>query len=120
MFPTDAYMYSYTLLGNGVSGNVNRGLGQMSGVPFKLTSVRNPAEKLMLVEEPASSDPSDMPIPGSTKIVDDGRWEPKNDGSGNLLTRRHNAKATVNFADGHARPVPWQFGTNDLHIDPLF
>ena len=51
MFATDPYMYSDSLLGNGLVGGFNGGLSQISGVPFKLTSAPNPTEKFMMVEE---------------------------------------------------------------------
>jgi prepilin-type processing-associated H-X9-DG protein len=82
--------------------------------------VRHPVEKIMLAEEPATTKLTDMPVPGSTKVIDDGRWEPRGDTSGNLLTRRHNGRANVNFADGHAQNVWWYFGTNQIFNTPLY
>jgi prepilin-type N-terminal cleavage/methylation domain-containing protein/prepilin-type processing-associated H-X9-DG protein len=110
-YPDGPYLYSYSLTGYGLGGSgpsPNQGMssvftGGMNYV-FKQSSVLNPSRKIMLAEEP--SGPGDNPS-GATAI-NDGRWVPGND----PLTNRHQGKANVTFADGHAQAVNWQFGAN--------
>jgi prepilin-type N-terminal cleavage/methylation domain-containing protein/prepilin-type processing-associated H-X9-DG protein len=78
--------------------------------PFKLTSARNPATKVMLVEEPTGGDAP----PSRPKILNDGRFKPFDD----TLTIRHNQKGDVNFADGHSLPVDYKFVETDVNVIP--
>ena len=123
-FPTDSYTNSYSMTGWGLVNNVNLGVSMFwsGGVaqPFKLRQVRHPVNMIVLAEEPATTKPNDMPVPGSNKIVDDGRWEPRLNTGGNLLTCRHSGRANVNFCDGHAETVYWYIGTNQVYIDPTY
>ena len=110
------YLYSYSMTGYGVGSDpaydpdVNLGMSSVFMVDiaylFKQTSVRNPALKIMLAEEPGNSTPKDDPT--GANVINDGRWEPGND----VLTCRHGGRADVTFADGHAEAVPWMFGNN--------
>jgi len=92
---------------------------------FKLLSVRNPSTKIMSDEEVTG--PNDFPS-GRTKTADDGRWVPEMGGGypfslysgNNNLSMRHNRKGNVNFADGHAESVNFQFSTNGTHLLPAF
>jgi len=117
------YLYTYSFTGYGVSltefwgldGNNNFGMasvftGDINSPTvslFKEASLRNPALKIMMAEEPGTKEPKDNP---STDwiVVQDGRWMPDRD----FLTVRHGGKANVTFADGHVELVTWQFGTN--------
>jgi prepilin-type N-terminal cleavage/methylation domain-containing protein/prepilin-type processing-associated H-X9-DG protein len=119
------YLFSYSFTGYGIgivsypnlnaNPNVNLGMSTVfSGGQshlFKQAAVRNPAGKLMLVEEVGSL--SDSPDPGSGHVINDGRWMPGQD----PLTVRHGGKADATFADGHVQPVTPDFGadvTNSL------
>jgi prepilin-type processing-associated H-X9-DG protein len=90
---------------------------------FKSAQVHNPANKILLAE-PVAAENERPPIEvqnGSTWLVETGRWEPWNGSQtrlNNYLTIRHNQKADVTFADGHAAPVTWQTGTNFLYLMP--
>jgi prepilin-type processing-associated H-X9-DG protein/prepilin-type N-terminal cleavage/methylation domain-containing protein len=86
---------------------------------FKSTRVRNPAGKIMIAEAVARMT-VDAP-PGDAKIVQTGRWQPFATDLGSLnnyLSTRHNKRANAAMADGHAEPVPWQFGTNMVTPKP--
>lgn len=127
------YLYSYTFNGTPVtSAGVNPGLAlqhtanqtgpSATAYPFKGSEVRRPADKIMMVEEPA--DPLEFPVGMAfgNNCLDDGRWEPKSDTSGNTVAvNRHAAnKGVVNFVDGHADIIPWQWTTNQSYYNPTF
>ena len=112
------YNYSYEATSYNINAGANYGLTTiLSGTTsyyFKSTGVKNPTGKIMIAEGVARMLPNDSP-PGNTKIVQTGRWQPFGTSLtslNNYLTLRHNGKANVTFADGHAQNVPWQFGTN--------
>jgi len=119
--PSRQYFYSYTLNGQ---KNVQDGLGSSwngpgnTWVPYKFARIRNPAAKIMLVEEPTKFAATEMPPCPSPTLADDGRWEPPP--GNNTLTVRHRGRADVNFADGHALSVDYKFGTNTVNTDPTF
>jgi prepilin-type N-terminal cleavage/methylation domain-containing protein/prepilin-type processing-associated H-X9-DG protein len=108
------YLYSYSLTGYGtgsyagLTGNANRGMSSIftgkSSFIFKQSYVNKPALKIMFAEEPGSARDN----PAGTASINDGRWMPGQD----PLTDRHQGKANVTFADGHAEAVKWQFGSN--------
>jgi prepilin-type N-terminal cleavage/methylation domain-containing protein/prepilin-type processing-associated H-X9-DG protein len=110
------YFYSYSFTGYGVvlenSGleEVNQGMASVfttdKAYVFKHASVRNPAGKIMLAEEPAANNPKDSPEPRA--IINDGRWIPSSD----PLTIRHGGKANAAFADGHVQLVNPKFGAD--------
>ena len=99
------YMYSYSMLSldraptdRGISsifyGSVTR--------YFKQEEIRNPANKLMLVEEQTSHKRSESIDPGgSSSIIGDGRFVP----GGDKMTARHNMRGQNTFADGHVENV---------------
>jgi prepilin-type N-terminal cleavage/methylation domain-containing protein/prepilin-type processing-associated H-X9-DG protein len=108
------YLFSYSMTGYGTGSypnlepdpNVNLGMssvfsGGQSHV-FKQASVRNPAGKIMLAEEPGSIRDN----PDNQAVINDGRWMPGND----PLTTRHQGKADVAFADSHVSPAAPEFG----------
>lgn len=113
-----SYPYSYTLntwIASQYSGT--------TFIPTKLSTVRNPAGKIMLVEE--ATGPKDFP-PGRNKTADDGRWIPELAGGfpittysgNNNVSMRHNKRGNVNFADGHGQTVDFKFSTNALNVLP--
>jgi len=113
-----SYPYSYTLntwIASQYSGT--------TFVPTKLSTVRNAAGKIMVVEEVTG--PKDFP-PGRNKTADDGRWIPELAGGlpislysgNNNLSARHNKKGNVNFADGHGAAVDFKFSTNAFNVLP--
>jgi prepilin-type N-terminal cleavage/methylation domain-containing protein/prepilin-type processing-associated H-X9-DG protein len=123
--PFDAsrqYFYSYTLNGqksvqNGMGSSWNGAGG--TWVAYKYTTIRNPAAKIMLVEEPTKFTPDEWPPSASPTLADDGRWEPP-PGKNTLTVRHPHGRADVNFADGHALSVDYKFGTNAANTDPTF
>jgi prepilin-type N-terminal cleavage/methylation domain-containing protein/prepilin-type processing-associated H-X9-DG protein len=87
-------------------------------VPFKITSCVHPVNIILLAEEPVSAtSPTEMPPApyGNGTIIDDGRWVPN---AGNTLTMRHNKKANVNFADGHAQIEDYVFAYQTNNYEP--
>jgi prepilin-type processing-associated H-X9-DG protein len=107
------YLFSYSLNGCGLQADgVNRGMSSVvdssSGTTktylFKEHSVRNPADKIMLVEEPGVRSENGA-------LVNDGRWDAPID----PLTTRHSGKAGVTFADGHVQAVPPAFSSETNH-----
>jgi len=113
-----SYPYSYTMntwIASQYSGT--------TFVPTKLSTVRNPTGKIMLVEEVTG--PGDFP-PARSKTADDGRWIGELAGGlpislysgNNNITIRHNKKGNVNFADGHGEAVDFKFATNALNVLP--
>jgi len=117
---SEPYLYSYSMtsydLDTSVDPYVNPGMTTIyTGGKlyiFKQSSIRNPAAKIMLVEEVASNNTKDNPDP-SGKVINDGRWIP-----GNLLTIRHGGKANVTFADGHSGLVNSDFSDDPANSNP--
>jgi prepilin-type N-terminal cleavage/methylation domain-containing protein/prepilin-type processing-associated H-X9-DG protein len=122
--PPFTYYASYSFNGFNPGMSLEWDTTGKNPVNFKSTSVRTPTQKIMLAEEPATLNSSDSPIPGNPKgVIADGRWAPSYSGAlgtGDVLTKRHNGKADVAFADGHAEPVPYGWCTNRINIDPSF
>jgi len=131
------YPFSYELVTYNLIGNVNEGFGTIvqneppNGPPagntvyyFKQARVRNPSSKFMLAEPVTNiQNPKDCPPPdgpsGKGWAAESGRFEPLNGTTpDNYLTLRHNGKADLGFADGHAESEPWQFGTNAVNSRP--
>jgi prepilin-type N-terminal cleavage/methylation domain-containing protein/prepilin-type processing-associated H-X9-DG protein len=124
-----AYIYSYGFTGYGVSvteswgldGNHNFGMasvitGDINNPKvslFKLAWLRTPATKIMLAEEPSSTNATELP-PGFTKYstINDGRFMPT---ARDTLTVRHAGRGLVTFADGHVEAVTWKFATNQVN-----
>jgi prepilin-type N-terminal cleavage/methylation domain-containing protein/prepilin-type processing-associated H-X9-DG protein len=124
------YLYSYSFTGYGMTtetgsfglddSKVNYGMASVitgdpanpDVFPFKESSVRSPAGKIMLAEEPGSNNPNESP--DGNGFIQDGRWMPQID----PLTVRHRGKADVTFTDGHVEAVDWQFGTNAANSQP--
>jgi prepilin-type processing-associated H-X9-DG protein/prepilin-type N-terminal cleavage/methylation domain-containing protein len=115
------YLFSYSMTGYGVDNGDNEGMTSVFDgdvldpirYPFKQSSIRNPSQKIMFAEEPGSVSRDDAPYP-DVEVIQDGRWWPGN----NPLTRRHNGRANVTFADGHVLAVDWRFGSNLTNSHP--
>jgi prepilin-type N-terminal cleavage/methylation domain-containing protein len=118
--PQGPYLFSYSMTGYGLnSDNQNMGMssvidtstGQTVSHLFKEASVRNPAGKIVLAEEPATLSDKD----GSEgSLIQDGRWVPTTD----PLTIRHGGKADVTFDDDHVEPVTQDFGADPKNSEP--
>jgi epoxyqueuosine reductase len=121
--PQGPYLFSYSFNGYGLNAD-GKNLGMSSVVDastgvtnvylFSEGSVRNPAGKIMLAEEPGTIESWDHPDIGSGELrpIVDGRWIPSPliGRHGDPLTIRHGGKADVTFADGHVQPVTPDFG----------
>ena len=126
------YLYSYSFNGTPVANNVNPGLAlqhtanqtgpSATAYPFRANQVRNPANKIMMVEEPAMPQEFPSGMVYGNNCLDDGRWEPKNTTAGNTIAvNRHTPnKGNANFVDGHAELIPWQYTTNLSYFQPTF
>jgi len=117
------FPYSYTMVSDvyadATGNNVNHGItsygGTLFGGPpelkFKQSSVKRPADKLMLAEELVASDEPD-----------DGRFAlVQNDGTtpNNSLTSRHSKRADITFADGHMSTIlPSVLAANPKNYEP--
>ncbi len=122
------YLFSYSFTGYGLVDDQDIGMSSIidssSGTPqlilFKENSVRNPALKIMLAEEPGSSATSDSP---DGSFISDGRWIPAVIpdlivNHEDVLTVRHGGKADVAFGDGHVAPVTPDFGSDPANSQP--
>ncbi len=106
------YIYSYSMTSFSLSGSQSLGITSVrqgaAWYPFRQSSIKNPAKKIMLAEEQSSyvaGEASDRNL----NVINDGRWVPSTSG-GDILTSRHSMKANVGFADGHAAAVKYTFG----------
>ena len=112
------YFFSYSMTGYGLDADGVNNLGMSTvvdtsgvGHPFKQSAVHNPAQKIMLAEEPGTLKSQD----GSEgALIQDGRWVPTSD----PLTTRHGGRADVAFADGHVQPVTQDFGADQNNSMP--
>lgn len=116
--------YSYTMNGYVKASGELAGCGSTyasgSGtfMAKKLTAIVRPVEKIMLAEEPVST--QDIPAGyASTAYADDGRWLPGITGP-NTVTTRHSKRGNANFADGHAQSVDAKFASDPMHFDTTF
>ncbi|MGA2863160.1 MAG: prepilin-type N-terminal cleavage/methylation domain-containing protein [Verrucomicrobiota bacterium] len=105
------YMYSYTLTSFDLEGAFNPGLSTIitdQGVyPFRITSVRGPTHKIMLLEEQTAHTPSESWDwqDRTASIINDGRFAV----GGDSVTIRHNKRGNVVFVDGHTEAVRTRF-----------
>jgi prepilin-type N-terminal cleavage/methylation domain-containing protein/prepilin-type processing-associated H-X9-DG protein len=114
-----AYMFSYSLTGYGTdSSGKNLGMSSIfeasGGVTnvllFKESEVKNPANKIMLAEEPGQYKDD----PGNGFVINDGRWTPDS----TSLTSVHRGRADVAFADSHVAAVAFQLGEDPQNTQP--
>jgi len=117
---SDPYRYSYALTSynltnistaSGQTNWFNRGMASIitqSGdiYRFNVQQIRNPAAKIMLVEE-------------DRKTIDDPRWIPHGKNP-SLVSERHGKKGNVLFVDGHIESVVQDFGRNPTNSEPSF
>ena len=89
---------------------------------FKESSIKTPAEKIMLADERMTYEFAHSEItsgalgsgwywPGTASA-----WEWPYD----KITGRHDGKGNVTFADGHVQTVRPEFGGQPEHYDPLY
>ena len=110
------YLFSYSLTSID-SGNVNHGMtltkDKTSGAvrPFKMTQVKNPAMKIVIMEEQATHQPQEAYDP-KVNVINDGRYAPNAGNTGDAPTIRHSKKCDVGFTDGHVIAVTPAFGRN--------
>ncbi len=104
----DAYRFSYSLTSYDLTGTnfINPGMSTIitefrEVYPFKTTQIKNPAAKIMLVEE-------------SGDTINDSRWVQKN----TVISNRHLGKGNVNFADGHMELELPSFGQDPTNSNP--
>jgi prepilin-type N-terminal cleavage/methylation domain-containing protein/prepilin-type processing-associated H-X9-DG protein len=107
--PAPPYPYSYSFNSFDLDGETNPGMSSIITrdrklYAFKTAQVKNPASKIMLVDEDRAS-------------IDDSRWAPD---YGNLICSRHNRRGLVLFADGHALLVLPAFGDHEENVRPTF
>ncbi|MGN6552241.1 MAG: prepilin-type N-terminal cleavage/methylation domain-containing protein [Verrucomicrobiota bacterium] len=116
--------FSYTMNGYVKTGGELAGCGSTyaSGtgtfMARKSTSIKRPVEKILLAEEPVSSQDIPTGYP-STAYADDGRWVPGVTGP-NTITTRHSKRGNANFADGHAQPVDAKYASDPDHFDTSY
>ena len=113
----DPYRYSYSLTSYDLTvDKINPGMSTIItknriAYPFKSSQIKNPAVKIMLVEEDRKTinDPRWVPVETSTKRFAKSSY--------NLIDSRHSGKGDVAFADAHVEAVTPKFGqdpTNSL------
>jgi prepilin-type N-terminal cleavage/methylation domain-containing protein/prepilin-type processing-associated H-X9-DG protein len=107
--PPADYPYSYSFNSSDLTGEINPGMSSIITqdrrlYAFKTAQVRNPAAKVMLVDEDRGT-------------IDDSRWAPE---YGNLISERHNRRGVVVLADGHAQLVLPKFGQIEANTSPAF
>ena len=134
----EVYDFSYEASSLNLANNANLGITTIitkaapyTAYYFKSSQVRNPVDKIMIAEGPATLNPNDAPPPDIAAtysvqwVVQTGRWEAMKGGPppstpDNWLTLRHGGKANVAEADGHAQLVPWGYSTNLAYVDPAY
>ena len=92
-------------------GGPDRGLAK-----FKLTSMNNPASKIMFVDERMVYEMKESEIKPNWWLGASSGWNWPYD----KITSRHSGKGNVTFADGHMEIVKPAFGEMKEHYDPLF
>jgi len=108
--PGDPFRYSYSFTSYPVTSNINGGLSTIitkdrKVYPFKASSVKQPSQKIMIVEEDRAT-------------IDDPRWVPMGTKT-NLIANRHGRQGYVVFVDGHVQKVLPTFGMSPFNNDPL-
>jgi len=111
------YRASYSLhsrVGPGMASSFYPGVW----TPYKYGNIRAPSNKMLVAEEPSTM--AEMPpgLPPGTPLINDGRWDPHTDNTGDTLTTRHSKRANVLFADGHSQSSDYLQATNAAAIEP--
>jgi prepilin-type N-terminal cleavage/methylation domain-containing protein/prepilin-type processing-associated H-X9-DG protein len=110
----DIFGYSYTMLSLGIeNGNYNPGMTSLPNFPFKQNSIKKPANKLLFVEEQASTRRNEASNPAGA-VINDGRWVPASD----ALTARHSKNSDAAYADGHVVVLKPIVNTADPSLRP--
>jgi prepilin-type N-terminal cleavage/methylation domain-containing protein/prepilin-type processing-associated H-X9-DG protein len=115
------YIYSYSFTSDDRGGR-NKGItsifgGSMGRAYFKSDGVRNPSQKLMVVEEQTTHRRGEsIDVNGSSEIINDGRWVP----GGDRITARHNKKGQSAFADGHAETIDPRVADRPQFSEPSY
>jgi len=110
------YLYSYSFTSYDIDNGRNLGMASINNgawFPFKPSSIRQPARKIMLAEEQASyrqNEASDR----TANVINDGRWVPP----GDVLTSRHSQRGNVGYADGHAAAIRWRVALDIANSRP--
>jgi prepilin-type N-terminal cleavage/methylation domain-containing protein/prepilin-type processing-associated H-X9-DG protein len=119
------YIYSFSMVSRDLSGSKNPGITSIfqgnNATPtayyFKSPAIKNPSNKLMLVEEQTSHKREESPdVGGSSSILNDGRWVP----GGDKITIRHRGRGNSTFADGHSETVKPIIAERREYSDPEF
>jgi prepilin-type processing-associated H-X9-DG protein len=103
------YLYSYTMTSID-DGTKNHGITSAIDSAtrtyrlFKMSQVKNPAMKIMVMEEQATHLPGEAYDP-TVNVLNDGRYAPNAANTGDAPTIRHEKKCDVTFADGHVQAV---------------
>jgi prepilin-type N-terminal cleavage/methylation domain-containing protein/prepilin-type processing-associated H-X9-DG protein len=130
------YPFSYTLSahsGRVSNGNYPGGMASLffeASPPgyFRIAMVRNPSDKIMLVDEATLDEPhvvpQSLPWPTSGWWWDYGKIAGGDQGGypsiGDEVTRRHSRKGTVVHADGHVEVVGTNYWRTQRHYDARF
>ena len=114
------YIYSYSFTSDDRGGR-NKGFtsifgGSMGKAYFKSDGVRNPAQKLMIVEEQTTNKRGESYDTAQSEIINDGRWVP----GGDRITARHNRKGQSTFGDGHAETIDPRIAARPQYSEPSF
>lgn len=127
-FQTDAngpYIYSYSMVSRDLSGSRNPGITSIfqgnnanpTAYYFKSPAIKNPAGKLMLVEEQTSYAKGESPNGNrANSVLNDGRWVP----GGDQITVRHSGRGNSTFADGHSETVRPTVAARPEYSDPAY
>lgn len=111
------YMLSYTMTSYDLQNGQCLGMTSIKDAstwyPFKSSAIKNPAKKLMIVEEQSSYRRGEVSDP-AINILNDGRWV----ATGDVLTSRHNKKADVGWADSHVSSVTYKFAQDTSNSRP--
>ena len=111
--PTNGYAYSYSLTSYDFDKGTNLGMSTIITKArkvffFKMASVVNPSDKIMLVDEDRAT-------------INDSRWVPINANLVlNPIANRHEGKGAVVFADGHMEMELPDYGLDPAHSKPTF
>ena len=123
------YFCSYSINTQPPRGMASTWIG--GWIPYKFGSIRNPAKKILLAEEPSKISPDEMPplVNGQVRdgsalgaVINDGHWEPHNAPNymGDTITMRHSKRGNSLFADGHSQTVTYLDGADPNFIDSTF
>jgi prepilin-type N-terminal cleavage/methylation domain-containing protein/prepilin-type processing-associated H-X9-DG protein len=123
----DNYTFSYSVNSQSSLGNV-KGIASTYDVgttfiQFRFGNIIDPVNKILVTEEPGTL--GEVP-PGWTGdgggaacIINDGRWEPHDQPTGDTIAVRHSKKANALFSDGHSSPITYSNACDALYENAL-